>query len=84
MIGSYARNVGLLVSKGDWIAYLDDDDIWENDHIEKLYNLTQSKEDVEFVYGGYKRQNQDGTWTIREKSKFHFWKKTFWRNIYST
>lgn len=54
MIGSYARNVGLLVSKGDWIAYLDDDDIWENDHIEKLYNLTQSKEDVEFVYGGYK------------------------------
>ncbi len=77
MIGSYARNVGLLVSKGDWIAYLDDDDIWENDHIEKLYNLTQSKEDVEFVYGGYKRQNQDGTWTIRENPNFISGKKPF-------
>ena len=74
---SVFRNVGLLVSKGDWIAYLDDDDIWENDHIEKLYNLTQSKEDVEFVYGGYKRQNQDGTWTIRENPNFISGKKPF-------
>ena len=33
---SFARNMGMGESSSDWIAFLDDDDYWLNDHIEKL------------------------------------------------
>lgn len=35
----YARNLGVDVSKGDYIAFLDDDDTWENQKIEKQVEI---------------------------------------------
>jgi GT2 family glycosyltransferase len=34
--GSSPRNLGLLLAKGDLIAYLDDDNEWERDHLDSL------------------------------------------------
>ena len=34
-----ARNFALEKSKGNWIAILDDDEIWTDDHVEKLLNF---------------------------------------------
>lgn len=48
--GNYARNVGVESSHGEYIAFLDDDDEWLPDKIEKQMNLISS--DVEFVYCG--------------------------------
>ena len=51
-------NYGLKQVKGDWISHLDDDDIWTNDHLEKLLNFAiKNKHDfvssshIEIRYG---------------------------------
>jgi len=41
-------NAALLASRGDWIARLDDDDIWSPHHIENSIRYAQ-KADLEFV-----------------------------------
>lgn len=48
-----ASNVALSRVSGDWIARNDDDDIWTEDHLEKLLKFAL-KEDAEFVSSSYK------------------------------
>lgn len=51
MIGGVpAMNAGLRMAKGSWIAPLDDDDEWEDDHLEVLLGAAR-EERAEFVYG---------------------------------
>jgi glycosyltransferase involved in cell wall biosynthesis len=48
--GWKARNAGLDLATGDWIAPLDDDDEWTDSHIEVLLNAVNST-GVDFAYG---------------------------------
>lgn len=51
MIGGVpAMNTGLRLARGSWIAPLDDDDEWEDDHIEVLLGAALEKK-AEFAYG---------------------------------
>ncbi|MBF0443099.1 MAG: glycosyltransferase, partial [Oligoflexales bacterium] len=51
-----AANQALRMVKGDWIARLDDDDIWTEDHLEALLNFAlQGK--FEFVSGAHETIN---------------------------
>ena len=45
-------NFGLKKINGDWIAHIDDDDIWTEDHLEKLLDLA-IKNKSEFVSSSY-------------------------------
>jgi len=47
-----AINRGLELVTGDWIARIDDDDIWSEDHLEKLLECVQ-KNKAEFVSSSY-------------------------------
>ena len=50
----YSRNIGLQRAKGEYIAYLDDDDEWLPEKLEKqLYALDRATEDTALVYGPY-------------------------------
>lgn len=47
----HARNAGLKAAKGEYIAYLDDDDEWLNEKLELQINrFTQCSEDTGLVY----------------------------------
>lgn len=39
---SVARNTGIRLSKGDWIAFLDSDDFWYKDKLLEVYNKIQN------------------------------------------
>lgn len=49
---SNARNVGILNSTGDYIAFIDSDDIWYNDKIEKQIKFLKEKK-ANFCYTAY-------------------------------
>lgn len=44
-----ARNRGVTESSGEWIAFLDADDAWTNDHLEELKLLIETFEDAGIV-----------------------------------
>ena len=37
-----SRNKGIEISKGDYVAFLDCDDYWEKDKLEKQYNFMRN------------------------------------------
>lgn len=46
-----ARNVGIESAKGDYIAFLDSDDLWENNFLEEMLNVIEStEENYDIVY----------------------------------
>lgn len=42
-----ARNLGISKSDSEWIAFLDDDDIWDSNHLETLFNYSN---DFDFIF----------------------------------
>ena len=50
--GNYARNLGIQHSTGEYVAFLDDDDYWLPDKIEKQVKYAEKHPDVGMIYGG--------------------------------
>ncbi len=48
-----ARNYGVTQATGEYIAFMDSDDLWEEMHLSKNLVVIQNN-DVEFIYGGAK------------------------------
>lgn len=54
-----ARNKGIRVSKGKYIAFLDSDDIWENTKLEKQIDFMK-KRNASFSFTAFKRDYYNG------------------------
>ena len=52
--GSAARNAGINAANGEYIGFLDDDDVWYRDKIEKQLKVFESDESIGLVYTGAK------------------------------
>jgi len=55
-----ARNNGLTVAKGDYIQFLDADDILEPKKIEHQIELSKENDLPDFIIGSYRRQTESG------------------------
>ena len=62
---SKARNTGIKQSKGDWIAFLDSDDLWTPDKLSKIVALLQENPHGKLFFTGSAFINYEG-----ERSKY--------------
>ena len=56
---SQPRNIGIEQAKGDYIAFLDSDDIWLPNKLEEQLTFMQ-KHGYDFVYSNYEKMSWDG------------------------
>lgn len=54
-----SRNTGIKLAKGDFIAFLDSDDIWLPNKLEKQINFMLLN-NVDFSYSAYQKSNEEG------------------------
>ena len=50
---SGARNTGIIKSTGDYIAFLDSDDIWLPDHLEKGVEFLDKNRNIDVLFGNF-------------------------------
>lgn len=50
---SSARNHGINQSKGDFICFLDSDDLWTEDYLESLNKIITQKQDTDMICSAY-------------------------------
>lgn len=78
-IGS-GRNTGLDFSTGEYIAFVDDDDICEPDYLQFLYALaTENVADVSICGATWSHLNEKHIMTAEEATKALLWRK--WYNV---
>ena len=58
---SSARNLGLIKATGQYIAYLDEDDLWPPEYLEIVINQLESNKDYGATYTRVIEQHPDGT-----------------------
>ncbi|WP_347272769.1 glycosyltransferase family 2 protein [Candidatus Kuenenia sp.] len=57
-----SRNTGIRLAQGAYIAFNDDDDVWDNEKLEKQMHRMQASEDnVGLVFSKYKKILKDGS-----------------------
>jgi glycosyltransferase involved in cell wall biosynthesis len=61
--GVVPRNRAIELAKGEWLALLDDDDEFSEDHIESLLEFARCGK-YEFVYGAVQHEMKDGSWMV--------------------
>lgn len=55
------RNIGLQLARGDYFAYIDDDNAWRPQHLQRLLEATTSRPGAPGAYGGKAHHLPDGT-----------------------
>ena len=73
------RNIGLLESSSDYVIFLDHDDLFEIDALEKLYR-TITENDCDFVYGTYASIDIDKPTKIVYPNEKHGYFESLWEN----
>lgn len=61
--GTYPINIALAEAKGLWIAHLDDDDIFEPDHLEHMLHFV-NQHNLEMAWGKRNIEKSPGEWEI--------------------
>lgn len=79
-----ARNTGINNAQGDYIAFLDADDLWEPTKIEKQVKLLDNNPEVGLVYTGVAIIDSQGIPTgriVQGKAEGYIWKELTQKNF---
>lgn len=49
-----ARNIGIKLASGDYITFLDSDDMYKKNHLKLRVNFMSANPDYDLLYGGFK------------------------------
>ncbi|MEU8032111.1 glycosyltransferase family 2 protein [Streptomyces sp. NPDC049099] len=60
-VAGVVRNVGIRLSRSRYVAFLDDDNLWEPDHLEQALAVLESPHGPDGVYTALRRVLPDGT-----------------------
>lgn len=71
--GYAARNLGILNAKSEWIAFLDADDTWHLEYLERIHDAIQNNPDKQVFCTGYEIE------TCERKYEHSFYKKHKWK-----
>jgi glycosyltransferase involved in cell wall biosynthesis len=55
-----ATNFGILKSNGVYVAFLDSDDLWERDKLNKQVNFISKNKNIDFLYAKYNSIDENG------------------------
>ncbi len=61
---AYSRNIALDIAQGRYIAFIDSDDIWKKEKLEKQIDFME-KNDISFSFSGYQRIAEDDEKVIK-------------------
>ena len=67
---SAARNAGVALTQCDFIALLDQDDLWHRDHLRLLLETAQKRDDIGWTYSDFNQIDRDGRMVIRNFRRF--------------
>lgn len=70
-----SRNRGVAEAKGDWIAFLDSDDLWRRDKLEKQLALAEREPGAALLYTACAYMDENGkpyTYILRAKPRFTY------------
>lgn len=63
---SGARNAGLAVATGEYVSFLDSDDVWLKDHLASGIDILESNPNIDVLFGNYEVVDyQSGTLVFR-------------------
>jgi len=60
-----ARNTGIKVARGSWIAFLDADDIWQPQKLQVFHDFIKKNPELVWVYSNMEVLNPDGSLRFR-------------------